>query len=60
MGLLYKMHGCQGVAYAHFVVANFNDYELHKYMLLEGRDLSFLSLCLLVPALCLAECTMSG
>lgn len=55
MGLLYKMHG-----FAHFVVANFNDYELHKYMLLEGRDLSFLSLCLLVPALCLAECTMSG
>lgn len=41
VGLLYKMHICQRVAYAHFTVADFSDYELLKYKLLEGEGFLF-------------------
>lgn len=55
MGLLYKMHICQRIVNAHFATANFGDYDLYKYMLLEDRDLSFSSFYLAGPTLCLEQ-----
>lgn len=36
------MYICHSVAYPHFAMANFNDYELHKCILFRGQRAFFL------------------